>query len=122
MLRYALVSLVFMPALLSAAPELKGDPAELANYLLDGKRVVAITGSGEAKVQADRATITLRVKTKDSAFAHALKLNREVRTKLSQQLQQAGITQTVSRRRNFLQCPTMGFSATNRRVMKSATT
>lgn len=92
MLRHALLTLLLVPAVLPAAPELKGDPEELTQYLLDEKRVVSITAHGVSKVQADRIIVTLRVKTKESAFVAALKSNRQVRTKLSQQLQQAGIT------------------------------
>ncbi len=109
MVRYALLGLVLMPTVLSAAPELKGDPAELANYLLDEKRVVAIVGSSEVKVQADRASVTLRVKTKDATFVQALKKNREVRTKLSQQLQQAGIPPDRIVAAKFSSLPNYGF-------------
>ena len=109
MIRYVVITLLFVPAVSSAAPELKGDPGELTAYLLDGKRIVSIAASGESKVQADRATITLRVKTKDSAFAQALKLNRDVRTKLGQQLQQAGITPDRISAAKFSSVPNYGF-------------
>lgn len=109
MLRVALIAALLMPTVLSAAPELKGDPAELASYLLDEKRVVSLTASGDVKVQADRATVALRVKTKDSAFAQALKLNRDVRAKLGQQLQQAGISPDRITAAKFSSVPNYGF-------------
>ncbi len=109
MMRVALIAVLLMPTVLSAAPELKGEPAELANYLLDEKRVVSLTASGEAKVQADRATVALRVKTKDGAFAQALKLNRDARAKLGQQLQQAGITSDRITAAKFSSVPNYGF-------------
>lgn len=109
MLRHALLTLLLAPAVLPAAPELKGDPEELTQYLLDEKRVVSITAHGESKVQADRIVVTLRVKTKESAFVAALKSNRQVRTKLSQQLQQAGITPDRISAAKFSSVPNYGF-------------
>ncbi len=110
MTRYIiLMTLLGLPGLLSAAPELKGDPEELANYLIDGKRVVSIAAHGQSKVQADRAIITLRVKTKDGAFAQALKSNREARTKLSHQLQQGGIAPERISAGKFSSLPNYGF-------------
>ena len=110
MTRYiVLMTLLHLPGLLSAAPELKGEPEELANYLLDGKRVVSIAAHGQSKVQADRAIVSLRVKTKDGAFAQALKSNREVRSKLSHQLQQAGIAPERIAAGKFSSLPNYGF-------------
>lgn len=109
MIRYTLCACLLLPTVLSAAPELKGDPAELTQYLLDEKRVVSITANGEAKAQADRATIMLRVKTRDGAFVQALKANRDVRTKLSQLLQQAGITADRISAAKFSSVPNYGF-------------
>ena len=109
MIRYAVFTLLFVPAVLSAAPELKGDPAELTNYLIDSKRVVSIAANGEIKVQADRAIVTLRVKTKEGSFAQALKSNRDVRTKLSHQLQQAGIAPDRISAAKFSSLPNYGF-------------
>ena len=110
MMRYALLfTVLLMPLAVFAAPELKGDPAELTNYLLDEKRVVSIAAHGEIKVQADRAIVTLRVKTKDSAFAQAVKSNRDVRTKLSHQLQQAGIAADRITAAKFSSLPNYGF-------------
>lgn len=109
MIRHFMFGVLFVPAIAWAAPELKGEPGELANYLLDGKRVVAVAADGEIKVQADRAIITLRVKTKDGAFAQALKLNRDARTRLGQQLQQAGIAPDRISAAKFSSVPNYGF-------------
>jgi len=109
MIRSALLTLLLVPIVASAAPELKGDPAELTTYLIDGKRVVSISAGGEAKAQADRAIVTLRVKTKSGAFAQALRLNREVRARLSQQLQQAGIAADKISAAKFASVPNYGF-------------
>lgn len=106
---FMLISVLCMPAIVCAAPELKGAPEELSNYLLDGKRVIEIAADGEIKVQADRAIITLRVKTKDGAFAQALKLNRDARTRLGQQLQQAGIAPDRISAAKFSSVPNYGF-------------
>src|SRR5262245_26656056 len=54
---------LFLVQGLSAEPELKGSPAELAAYLASVHRPVVIVADGEANAQADKATITLRVVT-----------------------------------------------------------
>ena len=47
----------------SAEPELKGSPAELTGYLAGLAKLVTVAGEAEIKVPADRATVSLRVRT-----------------------------------------------------------
>jgi uncharacterized protein YggE len=76
---------------MSAEPELKGSPAELAAYLPSLSRSVSITGEGEVKVPADRAIITLKVTTETKSLADALRMNEEIRGKLTGFLKDHGI-------------------------------
>ena len=67
---------------LSAEPELKGSPSELAAYLGSLPKTVGVTGESELKVQADRAIIGLRVTTENKSLQEALRANQEVRSKI----------------------------------------
>src|SRR5690242_12996660 len=54
--------------LVHAEPELKGTPSELGNYLNTIPKTVLVTGEAEVKVPADRALVTLRVRTENHSL------------------------------------------------------
>lgn len=76
---------------LFAEAELKGTPAELAKHLADLPRMVTVTGESQLKVQADRGIVSLRVVTENRLLQEALRQNQEVRSKISNTLQERGI-------------------------------
>jgi len=67
---------------LSAEPELKGSPTELAAYLAGLPKTVSVAGESEVKLSADRALISLRVSTEHKSLQDALRANQEVRSKI----------------------------------------
>src|SRR5262245_52067610 len=83
--------LLFVPSLFAAEPELKGSPAELAAYLSGLPRIVSVAGESEVKVPADRASLMLKVTTESKSLTDALRLNQEVRTKMTAALKERGI-------------------------------
>lgn len=76
---------------LSADPELKGTPAELAAYLANLPRVVSVAGEAEMKVPADRASVTLKVTTESKSLQDALRVNQDTRAKMIAMLKERGI-------------------------------
>lgn len=83
--------LLLFPATAFSAPELKGSPQELQSYLLDERSMVVITGSGEERVKADKAIVSLVVKTKDDKFRTALNKNGKIRKDVKNKMISGGI-------------------------------
>src|SRR5438876_758256 len=67
---------------LSAEPELKGSPTEVAAYLVTLPKTVSVAGESEIKVQADRAIINLKVTSENKSLQEALRVNQEIRNKI----------------------------------------
>src|SRR6266853_1270437 len=76
---------------LSAEPELKGSPTELAAYLAGLPKTVSVAGESEVKLSADRALISLRVSTEHKSLQDALRANQEVRNKILNSLRDRDI-------------------------------
>jgi uncharacterized protein YggE len=92
MQKIILLSVFLLGALhLSADPEFKGTPAELAAYLNNVPRIVTVAGEAELKVPADRATVMLKVTTENKSLEEALRANQEMRAKIVAALKQRGI-------------------------------
>ena len=81
---YLLVSIVTIYLSLNARaePEIKGNPAELSQFLQGIPKSISIAGEAELRVPADQAVMTLKVTTENKSLHEALRLNQEVRTKL----------------------------------------
>src|SRR5258706_4821124 len=94
---------------LHAEPEIKGSPAELANYLAGIPRIVAVRGDGEAKAQADRARVTLNIPTEHKSLAEALRANEQVRDRLAAFLRDHGIGADRIRADKFSSTPKYGY-------------
>jgi uncharacterized protein YggE len=86
----ALISLVLVSKL-SAEPELKGSPAELAAYLAGLPKLVSVAGEAELKVPADRALVSLRVTTEHKTLQETMRANQEARAKLVAWLKDRGV-------------------------------
>ena len=90
---------------LSAEPELKGSPTELASYLANIPRLVLITAEGEANAQADKATITLRVVTDGRGLQPTIKANQEVRNRLLSFLKKRAVPEDRIKSSRFSSSP-----------------
>ncbi len=77
---------------LSAEPELKGSPTELAAYLVTLPKTVSVAGDSEIKVQADRAIINLKVTSENKSLQEALRVNQEIRNKILNSLKDRDIS------------------------------
>ena len=92
-MRASFLSVAFLVAVstVRAEPELKGSPTELANYLAGLPRTVVVTGESELKVPADRAIVTLQVRTENRSLQEAIRANEHVRAKIVAALKERGV-------------------------------
>ncbi|MEO5802445.1 MAG: SIMPL domain-containing protein [Verrucomicrobiota bacterium] len=67
---------------LLAEPELKGLPDELSEYLKNVPKTVMVSGESEIKMEADKATVSLRIRTENKSFQESLRLNQGIRSKV----------------------------------------
>jgi uncharacterized protein YggE len=74
-----------------AEPELKGSPTELSAYLATLPKLVSVTGEAEIKVPADRASVSLRVRTENKSLQEAMRLNQDIREKVGAFLSGRGV-------------------------------
>lgn len=102
------VACCFSP-LLFAAPELSGSPHELSQYLLDARKIITISGSGEEKVEADRAIVSLTIKNEAKKLNSAMKANDALQQQVKQQLLDGGISSDNIRAANFSSTPDYGW-------------
>lgn len=76
------LSLFLSGSTLFAEPELKGSAAELSAFLNGVSKTVVVSGESELKVEADKASVSLRVRTENKSFRECLRLNQEIRSKV----------------------------------------
>ncbi len=93
---------------LSAEPELKGSPAELAAHLANLPKTVGVAGESEVKVQADRAIVALKVTTENKSLQEALRANQEIRGKILNSLKDRGISPERIQASKFSSTPKYG--------------
>jgi uncharacterized protein YggE len=89
-------------------PELRGNPTELTQYLKDIPKTVSVVGTSEVKVQADRAVVSLSVRTEDKLLATALRNNQKLRGEISASLEKHGIKGDQIKASRFSQTPKYG--------------
>jgi uncharacterized protein YggE len=92
MLQYiVIISLLIIPLRVFAEPEIKGTPADLAQYLdqLPGKAM--IMGEAEIRVPVQRAVVVLRVVTESRSMQEALRMNQDVRVRLTDYLRKRNL-------------------------------
>jgi uncharacterized protein len=91
-----------------ADTEIKGTPAELAQYLNGVPKTVLVTGEAEVRVPAHRAVLSLRVSTESRSLAEALRLNNDLRGKIGDQLKKQGISADRIQSSRFSSTPKFG--------------
>ena len=91
-----------------AEPEIKGNPAELAQYLSGIPKTVMVMGEAEVRVPADKAIVSLKVSTENKALHEALRSNQEVRSKVGSFLQKQGIPAERVKASRFSSTPKFG--------------
>lgn len=92
-------------ASLRAEPELKGLPGELTEYLKGVPKTVNIAGESEVKVEADKAIVSLRVRTEHKSFQEALRSNQGTRAKIIAFLKERGVTEDKIQAAKFSTAP-----------------
>ena len=92
----------------SAEPEIKGTAPELAQFINGIPRTVAVTGEAEVRVPAHRAVLNLNVVTEDKSLREALRMNRELREKLADDLKGLGIPADRIQASKFSSTPKFG--------------
>jgi uncharacterized protein YggE len=92
-----------------AEPELRGSPTELTQYLKDIPKTVSVVGTAEVKVQADRAVVSLSVRTEDKLLATALRNNQKVRADVMAALEKHGIKTDQIKASQLSQTPKYGW-------------
>lgn len=90
-LKKLLLLIPFLSLPIHAAPELKGSPSELKQFLHPKENIITITRTAEEVVYKDVAIVSLVVTTEEDELAEALNENTQLRTKISAVLLKAGI-------------------------------
>ncbi len=101
------ISLVSMAA--NAAPELRGNPQELEQYLQSGTRTVSIRKTATETAYTDRARISLVVTTRDRLLAEAIRMNQEKRRSTIRDFVDGGISIDEIRSSKFSTSPQFGW-------------
>ena len=91
-----------------AEPEIKGNQAELAQYLSGIPKTVMVLGEAEVRVPADKAVVSLKVCTENKSLHEALRANQEVRAKVGVFLQKQGIPPERVQAARFSSTPKFG--------------
>src|SRR3972149_1569948 len=91
-----------------AAPELRGTPDQLLEYLADAPGRVVIQGMGEVKAAADEANIVFVVKSTDDSFQTALQKNKTLRAEVVDYLKAQGIPSDKITSEKFSSTPVYG--------------
>jgi uncharacterized protein YggE len=100
---------LLLPAICNAAPELKGSPDELRNFLVQPAPTVSITGRAKESAFSDVAKITLVVTTEGAKLAAALTRNSELRGAITQDFVAAGIPADKITNSKFSTSPQFGW-------------
>src|SRR6266540_1140454 len=91
-----------------AEPEIKGAPAELANYLAGQQVQASIVGEAEVKVPADRAVVTLRLTSEHKSLREASQANHQLRAALTTYLTENDVGADRIRSAKFSSTPRTG--------------
>jgi uncharacterized protein YggE len=91
-----------------AEPEIKGTASELAQFLNGVPKTVVVTGEAEVRVPAHRAVLSLKVTTENKSLQEALRLNLELRSKLTDHLKNLGISPERIQASKFSSTPKFG--------------
>lgn len=103
-----LAMLVAWAAMGATDIELRGTPAEMSDYLLNLPGTVSLTGIGETEIQPDSGVVALVVATEASTLQAATKLNAELRKRVIEILEKAGIDKAAIKSDRFPSIPQVG--------------
>jgi len=92
-----------------AAPEIKGDPAEIETYLMGIPKIISITVQVEELASSSKARIWLAVETEEKALAKALQQNQNIRMEIRGKLAKIGIKGKDISESKFSSTPEYGF-------------
>jgi len=107
--RYIVILSLFLSPLVHSAPELKGNPNELKNFLYPDKRTVSIRSSATEKGYSDKAIVSLVITTEEDKLSDAVKKNGLLRAKVSKALTSAGIKPENIKTSKFSTSPQFGW-------------
>ena len=103
-----LLSILGHATLLHGEPELKGTPGELSSYLSSVPRTITLHASGEIKVQADKAIVTVIITSEDEKLALTIEKNNHLRDDLTNGLLARGLTREQISTGKFTNTPQQG--------------
>ena len=92
-----------------SAPELKGTPSELKQFLHPADKLITITEQAEKTAYADQAIVSLVVTTEKKALSAAMNENSKLRTAISKRLIDAGIKASDINSSKFSSSPEYGW-------------
>lgn len=98
-----------LSASVSADPELRGSPEELARYLNDVEKTITLHGISKVEVKADLAIVKIRVTVEDTSLQSALKKNQTTESAIIKSLQKSGISADRIMTSAFSSVPEYGF-------------
>lgn len=92
-----------------AAPELKGSPDELRQFLHPHKKTTTLFAEGEKKTYTDEAVVSLTFTTENKLLEQSLSTNSKLRQQVTQQLTQAGVNAKDINSAKFSSSPEYGW-------------
>ena len=92
-----------------SAPELKGSPQELKEFLYPSYKIITIKGEAEEKAYSDKAIISLVITTEDKLLSKSLSSNGLLREKITSSLINIGIDSDSIKSSKFSSSPEYGW-------------
>lgn len=92
-----------------AAPELKGSPDELRQFLHPHKKTTTLFAEGEKKTYTDEAIVSLTFTTENKLLEQSLSTNSKLRQQVIQQLIQSGVSTKDINSAKFSSSPEYGW-------------
>lgn len=92
-----------------AAPEIKGSPLELKNFLHPSDKIISITADAELSAFSDKATISLVVTTEQKRLSDAMAENTQLRNNIVKQLTAVGVDEKAINSAKFSSSPEYGW-------------
>ncbi|HLP75393.1 MAG TPA: SIMPL domain-containing protein [Candidatus Paceibacterota bacterium] len=109
MLKLAAVTVISLIAFTTfAEPEIKGTPAELAQYLRAVPKTAVLSGEAEVRVPAHRAVVSLKVVTENKSLLEAMRQNRELGGQVAERLKKQGVPADRIQASKFASTPKFG--------------
>jgi uncharacterized protein len=103
--------LILATQLAMAAPELKGSPDDLRQFLHPSDKTVTLYAESEERAYSDKAVVSLIITTEDKQLSASISRNGDLRQEISQQLVSAGIVPANIKSSKFSSSPNTAGSA-----------